>query len=499
MTSPPLHARLRRWLRGVRARLMLTYLLAAAVLAVAGISVFTLVLGSGLRASVDAGLQTRANSLEADVRSGNIQQTEPAPRIGTALGEGDLQAFTAVYDAGGQLAEANPSLLPAAPLTAADLASRRSGTWTGYLGGEQFRVLTQPVNGPDGRWLVAVGQNLNTINDVSNEVRRTLYFAVPVGLLLVGLGAWLLSGAALKPVDRMRGDAQRLSEHDAAGRITEPPTTDSLNQLARTFNTLLDRLHGSLERQRALVADAGHELRTPLAVLQTELETAVRPSRSRDDLVDSITHARAEVSRLAILAEDLLLLAHADGGAPLIRRQLTDIGALIDDTVAAHHGRAESAGIELRTMTGKAPLIGELDPVAVRRVLDNLLSNALRQVPTGGSITVAAELLTPERGPVMFALTVSDTGPGFPAEFLPQAFERFSRAEQSRSRLDNTAGSGLGLAIVDTLVKAHGGAVSATNPEEGGAAVALRIPVGDSTGASRRPVAGSASTAGRRR
>jgi signal transduction histidine kinase len=111
--------------------------------------------------------------------------------------------------------------------------------------------------------------------------------------------------------------------HDDGSRITEPPTMDSLNRLARTLNALLDRLRVSLDQQRAFVADAGHELRTPLAVLQTELETAIRPNRTRQDLVDSITHAQDEVARLAALANDLLFLAEADGGHPMMRRQPT--------------------------------------------------------------------------------------------------------------------------------------------------------------------------------
>ena len=146
----------------------------------------------------------------------------------------------------------------------------------------------------------------------------------------------------------MRADAEALSAHEDGSRITEPPTMDSLNRLARTFNALLDRLRVSLDQQRTLVADAGHELRTPLAVLQTELETAIRPNRTRQDLVESITHAQDEVARLAALANDLLFLAEADGGHPMLRRQPTTVTGLLEDVDQAFRGRMPGAADQLR-------------------------------------------------------------------------------------------------------------------------------------------------------
>jgi two-component system OmpR family sensor kinase len=476
----------RTWLRGVRARLVTTYVLAAVILAVAGVLLFTLTLGRSLRANVDAALQTRAGTLAADLTAGNLEQTDPPPQIGngTTAGTG-LLAFTAVYAPGGRLVDAQPASLPGSPLTVDQLRTPPAAatTRTTRFGDESFRILAQPVRLSDGVWVVVAGQSLGAANA---EVRHALFIAVPILLLLVGLGAWLLSGAALKPVDRMRADAQELSEHDLAGRITEPATRDSLNQLARTFNALLDRLHHSLDRQRSLVADAGHELRTPLAVLQTELETAVRPTRSRADLVNSITHARVEVARLAALAEDLLLLAQADGGQPIVRRQLTDVSELLDDVTRSYRDRADLASIDLQAQHS-APLIAELDPVALRRILDNLVSNALRHTPARGVVTLYAgiEPVTPTTAESQLVLRVSDTGPGFPADFLAHAFDRFTRADQGRSRSAAAAGSGLGLAIVETLVRAHAGTVTAANGPGGGASVQIRLPVGERAPGSR--------------
>jgi two-component system OmpR family sensor kinase len=468
------------WLRGVRARLVAAYLLAAVILAVAGVALFTMALSRGLRTNVDAALQTRAATLAGDLAAGNVEQVDPVPKIGAGRTASDVLAFTAIYSPGGRLVDTQPANLPASPLTAAQLRTPPSVATirSTRFGGESFRILAQPVARSDGTWMVAVGESLAAADEASAQVRHALFIAVPILLILVGVGAWLLSGAALKPVDRMRADAQNLGEHDPAGRITEPATHDSLNQLAHTFNALLDRLHHSLDRQRSLVADAGHELRTPLAVLQTELETAVRPTRSRADLVDSITHARLEVTRLAALAEDLLLLAQADGGQPIVRRQLSDVAELIDDVTRAYTNRADAASVTLRSSAPPA-LTAQLDPVAVRRILDNLMANSLQHTPTGGTITLQANIDTPAgaAAAAQLVLAVSDTGPGFPPDFLAHVFDRFTRVDQGRSRSAEAAGSGLGLAIVETLTHAHTGLVMASNLPGGGAVVELRIPL----------------------
>ena len=470
-------------LRGVRARLVSTYLLAAIVLAASGATLLTVTLSRGLRASVDAALQTRAHTPAADLAAGNVEQGDP-PTIGPTGHHGaDVLAFTAVYGPGGKLIDAQPSSLPAAPVSAeqATHPPARATFRTIRFGGESFRILTQPVRLRDGTWVVVVGESLGSAEEAAAQVRHALIVAVPILLVLVGLGAWLLSGAALKPVDRMRADAQALGEHNPGGRITEPATRDSLNQLARTFNALLDRLHHSLDRQRSLVADAGHELRTPLAVLQTELETAVRPTRSRADLIDSINHARVEVARLAALSEDLLLLAQDGGAQQIVRPQLTDVSELLDHVVDAYRDRATEGAVTLELARPSA-LIADVDPVALRRILDNLLANALRHSPADGTVTIAAETrpgTTRARGGgrSLLVLRVSDAGPGFPTEFLPHVFDRFARADQGRSRASASAGNGLGLAIVDTLVRAHRGTVSAANAPTGGAVLELRLPL----------------------
>ncbi len=462
-----------RWLRGVRARLVVTYLAAAALLAVGGTILFTISLRHGLQANVDAGLQTRAGARAADVAAGNIEHADPGPIVGgTARVAEDVSTFTAVIDPSGRVVDAQPNRLPASPVVARSTSEQQ--LISRQFGGTPFRILTLPVRRADGIWLVVAGQSLEAANETNAQIRRDLAIAIPVLLVLAGIGAWLLSGAALRPVDRMRADAQQLSETTSRGALTEPCTGDSLDRLAKTFNRLLHRLHDSMDQQRALVADAGHELRTPLAVLRTELETAVWPSRTRADLVDSIEHAQSEVTRLAELAEDLLLLAQADEGQSILVRELTDISDVIEDSVAAHRVRAKTKAIDLNVHLS-APVVADLDPTGLRRILDNLLTNAIRHTPERGHVWLTVESIdsfTP-----LLRITVRDDGPGFPTDYLPHAFDRFSRPDQGRSRIHSSAGTGLGLAVVKSLTSLMDGEATASNHPLGGAVVQIDIPL----------------------
>lgn len=455
------------------------------VLAAAGVALFSVFFERGLRANLDTSLASRADATAAEtVDYGAGDPSPPKVSVGRRPAS-ELRTLTAVYDSSGSLVSAQPTVLPAQPLTVQQRQQPvidRSIRTVGYAG-DTFRMVIEPVRRSDGVWQVVVADNLDGVDDATAQVRHVLYIAAPVVVVLVTIGAWLVSGAALRPVDRMRADAETLGLHDPGGRITEPPTRDSLNRLAHTFNALLDRLRAALEQQRGLVADAGHELRTPLAVLQTELETAVRPNRTREDLVESIQYAREEVNRLVALSNDLLFLAEADGGHTLVHRQRTSVSDIARDLDRAFRQEAEQRQITVE-WAHRGSDTADLDPSAVRRILFNLLANALRHTPPHGRVTLTTVTTQPAPGASAGAesgsaeFTVSDSGPGFPPEFLPYAFDRFARADKGRTRASTSGGSGLGLAIVAALAVAHGGSVVATNNVEGGATVRVVVTTG---------------------
>ncbi|MEV6865065.1 ATP-binding protein [Streptosporangium subroseum] len=458
----------------IRIRLLLAYLLATVLLAAGGEMVFERQLQTGLIASMDAALESRAEEVTQVVSENGAAldfQDEPE-RISPSRA-----TFTQVFTPGGALAVASESIGSRPLLTPAELETARHapGHLTRDLNGEPLRLLTQPVARSSGVWVVLVGGSLEPATAALARVRQDLAVGA-TGLALLGAaGVWLLAGTALRPVERMRRTASDMHVRDPAARLDVPRTRDEIAALALTFNDLLARLQSSLWRQRRFVAEAGHELRSPLAVLQAELELATRPGRSRTELVLAVAGAAEETRRLTRLADNLLLLAQNDEDAPLTRRRRLPLAPVVH----AAANRARRPGIEFRVDV-PAGLTADLDPDRLRQALDNLLDNALRVAPAGSEIVTRAFT---ENDTVI--IEVADSGPGFPADFLPAAFERFRRADAARSR--DSSGAGLGLAIVKAVAEAHGGHAEAANRPGGGAVVRVVLPRAALSGAESPP------------
>jgi two-component system OmpR family sensor kinase len=259
----------------------------------------------------------------------------------------------------------------------------------------------------------------------------------------------------------MRTRAAAISGSRLSERLPVAPARDEIARLGKTLNEMLGRLETALERERSFVADASHELRTPLAHLRTEVELALENPRSRDELEAALRSVGDEADRLSQLAEDLLLLARIDEGTLPIRRETVELGELLGGAALRFKRRADQAG---RTIEIDGRGSARLDRLRIEQALGNLVENALRY--GAGAVRVSAV-----RNGVL-ELHVADDGPGFPPEFVPRAFERFTRAELSRG----SAGAGLGLSIVAAVAVAHGGTTSVSNPQGGGADVCIRIP-----------------------
>lgn len=500
--------RLLRGPRSIRARLVATYTVVAVLLAAIALILFVVLVHRSLKGSLDASLATRASPMVAALGEHPLPDLQALTGTGAAnmgrAGAGlqpELDAIAFVLRPDGTVAAGNPEPVPPTILAGGRRALRSTSTTsrTVQLGDDRIRMLLVPVSRDRSTWVVGVGADQAVVESTATEAIHQLYVAVPVFIILAAIGAWLLSGAALQPVERMRVDAETIGERDLDTRISVPETADELARLARTFNALLDRLRGSVDRQRNLVADAGHELRTPLAVLSTELELADRPERSRDELLDAIRHARGEVGRLNELAEGLLFLARADATASIIEPRDADVVSVIGDAVRATRARAEAEGI-LIAVEAPGELRAWIDPDALRRAVDNLIANAVSAMAAAPSragdaaserrVVITAQATAGEAAgaepgdgdgvdpaagaqPVV-TVAVSDTGPGFPPEFIGHAFSRFRRADTSRTSA--SGGYGLGLAIVAEIAAAHGGTATAANNAGPGATVTLRFP-----------------------
>ena len=240
---------------------------------------------------------------------------------------------------------------------------------------------------------------------------------------------------------------------------------DEIAELGQAFNALADQLSAEQDRQKQMLADIAHELRTPLTILRGELEAM------QDGLMETssgnITRLIEEIDWLTRLVQDLRLLTVAEAGALELKPVPTDLADLTQEARAVFQTKAEAKGIKLEVRLQSVTL--NADPERLRQVLYNLLENALRHTPTGGTVTISSRQ---EEG--WGVLEVSDTGPGIPQADLPQVFDRFYRADRARSR--ETGGSGLGLAIAKALIVAHQGQISAQNRPQGGACISLRLP-----------------------
>jgi signal transduction histidine kinase len=378
-----------------------------------------------------------------------------------------------LVDPGGHVRGASPDAGTAPLVTADQLAQARHGriSVTNTADEEGMRIAAAPLAGHPG-WVAVAGESLETYDSTQGQVARELAVGGAVFVAVAGLGAYGLARAALSPVERLRRQVAAISGRGETSSIDVPSTRDEIAALAGTMNDLLGRLQGALARQRAFTADASHELRTPLAVLRGELELAIRPGRSREDLAAAVRTAAAEAERLTRLTNDLLLLARSDEDRFSLRRAPTDIGRLLVASAELAASRLAAADVTCR-VDARPGTYASLDADRMRQAVDNLVDNAVRFAPGGSVIVLAARSAGTD-----LDIEVRDDGPGFPADFLPHAFERFRRPDSGRSRGDG--GAGLGLAIVRAVVTAHGGVATASNGPGGGAVVRLRLP--DATG-----------------
>ncbi|MGH2872202.1 MAG: HAMP domain-containing sensor histidine kinase [Solirubrobacteraceae bacterium] len=324
--------------------------------------------------------------------------------------------------------------------------------------GDRGRLLATPLVGPSPEVLV-VGSSLAQRNHALTELSDLLFIGGPVLLLITCLAGYVLAERALAPVQRMSEWAERISGSPHDERLPVPLANDELHRLGDTLNAMLDRLEDALRRERTFVACAGHELRTPISILKLELELAREAGSSADDLDRRLQSAAEEVDRLAQLARDLLVVGRAELG----QLQLHTSPLAVDELLAAVAARFERGGGRVRI--DQADGIVEADAPRIEQALANMVANALRY--GDGAVVLSAA-----RRDGAIELHVRDEGAGFAPEFLPRAFECFSREDSGRVG----GGVGLGLSIVQAIAEAHGGDAQARNREQGGADVWVSLP-----------------------
>lgn len=442
----------------IRARLTLAFALAMAVV-LAAVGAFLYVrLGSALDEAIDESLQARLAEVSAQVERGEsvAPRGDPEERIVQVLdAEGNLVSGTAGL--------VEPLLEPGSLPLATEAATWSIHDDVAGIDG-RVRVLAATVDTASGMRVVLVGTSLEDRDDAVQELLTLLLVAAPIALLLTSLLGYGLATLALRPVETMRLEAAAISATEPGRRLPVPDSNDEISRLGETLNAMLGRLEAALERERSFVADAGHELRTPLALLKAELELALRRPRSEIELAAAVRSAADETDRLTQLAEDLLLLARSDRSQLPLEREPIGVQTLLGTVAARFDSRARREGRRIEVDAADA-LEMTADRVRLEQALGNLVDNALAH---GDGVVRLSAL---ERNGHV-ELHVRDEGAGFPADFLPRAFDRFTQADSARTG----AGTGLGLAIAEAVSAAHGGSAHAANRSEGGSDVWLRLP-----------------------
>ena len=428
-----------RWFASVRVRVAIaTVLVVGATLAVGGYTLVRLQ-ERALTKDIESTARSRARDIAQTVADGTFAREIPVPR-----GENNLAQ---IVDGSGHIVAASKNVADDPRIShhiPEDVATIR--TVRNYHEADHpLRVAIRKVEARGQQYVVYVASSLGPVSRSTDSLETLLAIGLPFLALLAGLLAWIAVSLALRPVEAIRREVETIGGEDLHRRVPDPPVRDEIGRLAQTMNAMLARLEVATDRQRRFVADASHELRSPLTGIRTELEVSLAhpepvdwPAVGQEILDDTI--------RLQRLVEDLLVLAAADASVDATQREPVDL----DEIVMAETRRTRNrttATIDTSAVSG-AQVDGHAEQLG--RVVRNLLDNAARYAVA--SITVT---LTEAYGDAV--LTVADDGPGVPEDARDRIFERFARHDAGRSR--RAGGTGLGLAISREIVTAHGGTI----------------------------------------
>jgi heavy metal sensor kinase len=362
-------------------------------------------------------------------------------------------------------------------------ASARSERLFGKVkGGEDgYRGYARHFSSLGKTYILVILQSLHPQEEMLEEVTSTFAWVIPIAILLASAGGYFLARKSLAPVVAMSNQAGRIGAANLHERLAVQNERDELGHLARSFNGLLDRLGQSFERQRRFMADASHELRTPVAILRGEAEVALsQQARSPEEYRESLGVLHQESERLTHIVEDLFTLTRADAGQYPLQRHEFYLDELVAECVHAARTLALAKNISLN-FEGESESPLRADESLLRRMILNLLDNAIKYTPEGGRVAV-----TCRREGENYALNITDTGAGIPKELQPRIFERFFRADKARSRAENNdgGGAGLGLSISRWIAEAHQGRLELTRSDSTGSTFTAYLPAASRDGAS---------------
>jgi len=334
----------------------------------------------------------------------------------------------------------------------------------------QYRIAmrTAEVNGQTFRVRAAVPTE--PLDQALDRFRLILKETLPFLVILASMAGYWLSGRALAPVNAIIETAQGVGVHNLSGRLAIPSANDELRRLSETLNAMLSRIEASVKRITQFTADASHDLRTPVALIRTNAEVALRRSRTEQEYRETLSRILTSSEETTHLIENLLALARADAGAADLRFQKMDLVSHLDRIGNEAEIMTAAKGIRFKRELPPGPVQISADLAATERLILIVLDNAVKYTPPGGSIEMNLS-----NGAGSARIEIRDTGIGIDSKDLPHVFERFYRADQARSR--EPGGSGLGLAIAHWIVKMHGGSIEAQSTVGTGSLFRITFPI----------------------
>ncbi len=454
--------------RFIRVRLTLWYVLLLAVTLAAFSAGVYFALRQSLYSNLDDSLESRAEIVGGIVTRDGRLSVSGVDIPGDPV-EGE--EFVRVYDSSGDMVFDNsPDQFPISADPDSVEAALSGNTSRRHVdtGRVDLRVMTAPIrNGSEIVGVVQVGLSEDDVRDTLSVLLVIIGFGYLFALVVAGGGGVFLAGRALSPIDALTRTARKISAEDLSQRLDLRLPDDEVGRLARTFDEMIARLDDAFRRQRQFTADASHELRTPLTAIKGQTEVALQRDRDAGEYREVLRGVNHEVDRMIRLVASLLTLARADARQIPVNRESVDLEKVVADAVEQIGPAAADKAISVNVHSHSGiRLVADQD--LLLHLILNLLDNAVKYTPSGGTIDVAC------RAEAGYAeLTVSDPGPGVPAEHLPHVFDRFYRVDKARAQADG--GAGLGLSICRWIAEAHGGTISAESRGEG-AIFTVRLP-----------------------
>jgi heavy metal sensor kinase len=470
-------------LNSVRARLTLLYVIIfGALLSVFSLSLYALIYKDA-RDRFDGELENSArtvanlfhhemieNGQEEGVAVAHALREYQQPNLFLAFFRDDkLLAANRAQNAESALADKHPAAAAAKDFLSLAIARRDPARATAVNDGrDEWRLVAYAPGGEAAEYVIVVAESRRELIDQMRALRKIFLFSLPAMLLVAGFAGYLLARRSLIPIAEMTAHAERISAENLDDRLPVKNKSDELGKLARVFNELLARIESSFDNMRQFTADASHELRTPLAIIRGEADVALSQDRGPEEYRETLAIIQDEARHLSGIVEDMLSLARADAGQRKLKLEEFYLNDLVEECVHSARALALNKSLSLNfESSDETAFRGDED--LLRRMVVNLLDNAIKYTPDGGSVSVR---LWRDNG--LVRLRVADNGIGIPAEDAASVFERFYRVDKARSRAEG--GSGLGLPIVKWIAEAHHGSVSLESAPERGSSFTISLP-----------------------